>query len=623
MQKRIPLNSKSLQEKFPDIYQNFFAKCPLVVSAPRHVMWMGEYTVRHGGVAMHQILPNRGYVGLIPQKNKKKIKVVDYQVYNPEKQSFENQTFDEHQTNNIENNLSLFFEKTCGLKIDCGFDIHILLELPLDHALGRAGVIMAPMITAFLLYYNLISIADIESWSTTPLAELIQNSKTKFDFVFRILWKWEVFNYTIGSATSSFCSLTPSKTPLLFFSHRNDEAISEMIKNKLKKNNLQIDDLKFIDSSYYWGARTNEFFGEHVGWPWPFDWGIIHTGGMLDVLNLEFLIEDKQKELRDNANEVAGLFQIVLGNKNINDQPEFYRLCNDGDTQKKLWYGFIGSLQTLSLQLLLKLKHVLEEGFSQKLFSELVNAMDKVHSTLHCLFFHTADDTAIKTDGLLKTFFEKRIGRNSFGTKISSFSTHGSLIFAVPSLVARPWTKEMIKTLQTNVNDKISFDYLSWEDVSEDNGGVRIEQNLTAQVFSRFIPNDVVAVVEYNRNGKNDIMLSAEQLKKIPFDVILDVQHDKISIMNRSVTAKTLPSQKATIEIICFLLEHLGVPVSNKDLPMKTYSSYRNEFQGKISGPLTNLLGDKIKIKIAGELMNFTVCLTMARGTKIAILKKI
>ncbi|KKU13940.1 MAG: hypothetical protein UX17_C0005G0016 [Parcubacteria group bacterium GW2011_GWC2_45_7] len=62
MSLRIKMNSQSLQKAFPQVYRDFFAKCPLVVSAPRHIMWMGEYTVRHGGVAMHQILPIRGYV---------------------------------------------------------------------------------------------------------------------------------------------------------------------------------------------------------------------------------------------------------------------------------------------------------------------------------------------------------------------------------------------------------------------------------------------------------------------------------------------------------------------------------------------------------------------------------
>jgi len=34
MQERIIMNSKSLQAKFPEVYREFFSKCPIVVSAP-------------------------------------------------------------------------------------------------------------------------------------------------------------------------------------------------------------------------------------------------------------------------------------------------------------------------------------------------------------------------------------------------------------------------------------------------------------------------------------------------------------------------------------------------------------------------------------------------------------
>ena len=617
------MNSQSLQKAFPQVYRDFFAKCPLVVSAPRHIMWMGEYTVRHGGVAMHQILPIRGYVGLAPRKDKKEIRVQDCLIYDPIVQNFKKEDLDHHQKVNIEKNLSIFLKKTCGLELDSGFDIYIILELPLEHSLGRAGVLMAPMIVAFLLYYNFISNGDIASWSACPLQDLINNPTTKFDFVFRILWKWEVFNYTIGSATSSFCSLTPSKTPLLFFSHRDTASLSADLKNKLRKNKIEIDDLKFIDSSYYWGARTSEVFGEHVGWPWPFDWGVIHTGGMLDVVNLEFLIEDKQKELRDNTNEIIKLFQNVTGNKKDDEQPEFYRLCKKENTRENFWQGYLGSLHALSLQLLLELKQFLENGFSQKRFFDLVNAMNKVHNILHNLFFHSANNSSIKTDLFLNDFFKEKIGLDSLGTKISSFSTHGSLIFAVPSLVARPWIKKMIKSLREKINSNISFDYLSWEDNVEDEGGVRIEQNLFSKLFSPFMPGSSATLEEYSKSGKNSQMIVLEQINKTRFDLLLDTIHEKVYINGRPVTSKKIPSQKALIKILPALLEHQGNSVSNKELPLPTYSSYRNEFQGKISSPLVKFLGDKIKIEVEGELMNFTINLKLARGTRVGVLKTI
>jgi hypothetical protein len=71
MENRIPMNSQSLQEKFPQVYQEFFSKCPIVVSCPRSFTWFGEQAVRYEGLSLRQNLPLRTYVGITLQKNKK------------------------------------------------------------------------------------------------------------------------------------------------------------------------------------------------------------------------------------------------------------------------------------------------------------------------------------------------------------------------------------------------------------------------------------------------------------------------------------------------------------------------------------------------------------------------
>ena len=61
---REPLNSKILQEKFPERYREIFSKCQLVVSSPHFFTWAGEYVGYFGGTMLLQKLPFRLYVGL-------------------------------------------------------------------------------------------------------------------------------------------------------------------------------------------------------------------------------------------------------------------------------------------------------------------------------------------------------------------------------------------------------------------------------------------------------------------------------------------------------------------------------------------------------------------------------
>ena len=64
MRLREPLNSRILKQRLADVYQQFFSKSSLVVSAPHFFTLAGEYIGYFGGVMVLQKLPLRIYVGL-------------------------------------------------------------------------------------------------------------------------------------------------------------------------------------------------------------------------------------------------------------------------------------------------------------------------------------------------------------------------------------------------------------------------------------------------------------------------------------------------------------------------------------------------------------------------------
>ena len=79
IQGRIRMNSASLQEKFPEIYQELFSHADIVTSAPGNFYWIGEYAIVFAGaLGIKQNIPLRVYVGIEPDVVSTKIESFKY-----------------------------------------------------------------------------------------------------------------------------------------------------------------------------------------------------------------------------------------------------------------------------------------------------------------------------------------------------------------------------------------------------------------------------------------------------------------------------------------------------------------------------------------------------------------
>jgi hypothetical protein len=89
----------------------------------------------------------------------------------------------------------------------------------------------------------------------------------------------------------------------------------------------------------------------------------------------------------------------------------------------------------------------------------------------------------------------------------------------------------------------------------------------------------------------------------------LDTLHNKIYLDGEKLTSQDLHSQSATIEIMKYLMQHLGKDIPNKELPLSSYSKNKNEMVSKIVIPLLDLVEKKTKKKLPlickGSLYDF------------------
>lgn len=66
--------------------------------------------------------------------------------------------------------------------------------------------------------------------------------------------------------------------------------------------------------------------------------------------------------------------------------------------------------------------------------------------------------------------------------------------------------------------------------------------------------------------------------------------NNKIYINGRKLTSEDLHSQTGTVDILKILIENIGRDISNKDLPVSSYSKNKNDMLGKIVIPLIEII---------------------------------
>jgi len=607
MQNRINMNSQTLQTAFPEIYQTFFSKCPIVCSCPRSFSWFGEQAVRYEGFILRQNLPLRTYVGLIPQK-KKEIKIAGCLSFNPNLQKFQKEAFDSYQQEKIKKYFLTFLKKINKKKASEGFQIYILNELPTERGLG-AGAFIVALVSAALMYYGKLEPADIVSWKKEKSITLSENKSLNFDFLFKVAWKWENFLYP-GASGGNLINLMPSATPILFFSKR--VLPSEALAGK----KLNLEDLDFIDQNYYRGIRLNEIVSNPAGWPWPFDYGLIYTGEARDVLNSIALIRDLNFRLINAAEECKKDFEF-FGQIADKRAPLIYKLCQ---TKDKIWHEYIATLITNSLQNYLAFKTIFKNGFSLESLRELAELLHKEQHLFYLLNLSSPTIDAL-CSSFLRIIKKKGTEDTIASIKISGSTRRGDVIFLATSYHIRNKIEEIIGELKSQFGNDINLDYASWLDGYEEEGGLRIEQFWAKNIYSKIIPKNSFILKEYINDKMTTHVLPLEKIKKEKFDLFLDTVHKKIFFKGSRITSKQLPTQAATIEILSLLLDKFK-PISNKDLPASSYRNYRNEMQGKIAYPLSKLTKGKIKIVLEGGLLDFMVKLEFAPDIKIGLLKK-
>ncbi len=147
--------------------------------------------------------------------------------------------------------------------------------------------------------------------------------------------------------------------------------------------------------------------------------------------------------------------------------------------------------------------------------------------------------------------------------------------------------KVLYPNIEIEYNSHIDGQTWSW---------AKVEQFLSNSNYSKYLDKNKV---QFKDNKQNQYLWEYNEiLEKENYWLLLDTIWNKIYFKWEKLTSKDIPSQNTTIELLIKLINNINKDISNKELPLSSYSKNKNEMLGKIIIPLINFIEEKTGEKI-------------------------
>ncbi len=596
--------SKSLQQRFSHIYKDFFATNDIVLSCQAMIYMTPGMAWRVGAPIVGQKIPFRFYVGVKENPHDSSLTIQDDLTFYSEHNEFNPTLYNTMVMSKALPLLKQILEQKLNRTIP-GLTFSLLSEAVESRWLDSGVPIL--MVASCYLHFGLITHEDLETLSTLPSKE-IQDCETRLAKLFH-----EIHGHSSRlrilcqggstSGASDYISTFESDFPIAYFTEERAGTVEKPV--------LELPPLEGFNNLnephfHVWGHRLNEL--AEVNGPFPLDVVSIYTGsdrqsGVATRYTTQEVIP-RFDTLRD---EVRKIFKHL----HLNDShaPAFLKRI---DVDGLFWIRFGRGQMISRLQLLVSLIAVYSGRYET---GAKLNFLGSLEALLHANG-PFEESPSKKMRGMINTIKAKSDETGiSVGMRVLRYGkSDGNIILYSGLQTFRKEIVEVVEKLQTEFGNEIHMDFISWKD-GWGSEGITVHQNLSTGMKSPLYPDGEKQLVIWN-NGVQEHG-STDQIENQELDLLLDATKGKIMVGGKKVTAKNLPSQKGATEILTYLLTHFGKAVSNKDLPCQTYSSYRNELQGKIVGPLEKVIAERtdgsLGIKIQGDLTNFTVTFSPKR----------
>ena len=599
------VNSQTMRAAFPNVYRDFFSRCPLVLSTSLEFTWVGDHTHNYGGISIRQKLPLKIYVGIEPASDGR-TEINNFFAYNPDIADFEQfpASYDFLQA----------VTKLLNQELTKPIKIHLLIESRAGTGLNTSSGFASCLACAILLAEKKMLPEDIERWQTLSSKDLLKDEN--FQKVFKLAVDIDTLGHAYkASGAGVFSTIKRSLLPIVYFSQNR-------ITNEIIEGRLIPQAIKPID---FVGFSLDEISHLPYQPSWPIDFGLIYSGSKSRInsaMNAAYL------DLSDTFADFTELMEGILERFERKDfnLAVFARNATGSRSEKaaSLWENYIFSLMTSSAEALLAFYQLFAHGSSEESQRLLFRAINRSHDGLRML-----NVSSSYLDQICRTARHEAKKTNSEvggAAKLTSKGKGGYILFASPVDSLRHHLKNIFDEVKKESGRAVSFEYLSWRDgIGED--GIKIEQNLEGGKISAYLGKALLKLKTCVGEVCQEKMISSDIYSSISkqFDLVLDHLDEKVSIAGEEVSSEEIYSQTATIAILEILLANHGKSVPCGAFPHSSYAANRNEFQGKISSPLNEVLknrcGKNLVFDVHGSFDDFSVRLNSSSVTIAEIFK--
>lgn len=610
MKVRDPINTETLQRKFPDVYRDFFARGQLVVSTSLAFSWTDDLIVRYRGLVIKQKLPLKTYVAL-EYTNSGEIQLGRYIAYNPQAGIFQEKQLAEIV---IDHSLLDFIHQNIlgGLQTGPrGFIIHCLAETMPHYGFGFFANLSALLSGAIALFNGSLSSDDMENWSKHTGAQLLQEESLNFTGVYTMARKIDhILKGGHSKGSGVFCSLLESAYPVVSF---YGKTLRSSAVNDIQQQ------IQATGKIPFWGYRLIDLYPKLPATPqWPIDLAFIYSGKpyiSTQLLQKQFL---ELVEYEDLKGMCGSLFDADMTDNIV--LPDFYEQTKNEDMQ--IGTKILDVHGVISLLILKQLYRILANGYNEDEVKSFINIIYKRY------YISRIIDNASPYMQQLFLHLDTHLLKDKAFSDTSYFCCNNVLLGGSVGLVTyRDTNRSNILTTIKKLKQSFSTatdSYYSWVD-GYGKGGLCIEQWVSKNTYSPFIAQRSMKLVEYTSDGQREVIINkAEDVQFAEYDVFLNAPAKEIRIKGERISSKILHSQTATITLFEFLLQKIGQDVSNKELFASSYTTNKNELQGKILLPLIKLVkertGKQLYLTCTGGIASFHVRLILDQNIRIGYL---
>jgi len=556
------MNTQSLQDKFPEVYRDFYARNDLVVSWCFKFPWGYEWISDNFQwyLKIKSTIPLKCYVWIKFRKDLN-INIWNVNFFNIISKNFEILNYNDISKWEYDKIIKLLLEEVDKLSIKKWFDIEFLSETTRWHSFWFSGT--SSSILSYWIYkiYDYLNNKNIDNNFLNIYLEDIFSLSRKMDYILRF-WATLWHNW--------------------LFTLLNFNWISYFISEEVINENVNIDNIDLIKYDY-------KYINNPSNIELPFDYFIIFSWLPTDTKQVENF-----KKLEYKNDIFNFLDKKLFKNNNYLDN-----LLNTN----KFDYIKSNLLNIDTIKTLDFFHKIYSRPYDQNIINDFIEHINNRRWLISFIEKQSsfAEDFTYFFKKNQYNFEEKLWISPAYSWKMGWWYIVLTNFWLSRNTILK--TIKDLKLIYPNIEIEYSS-YIDWTNSDE----IKVEQFISKWIYSKYIDKNKFI---YQDNKWLNYLWDYSDIFEQNKWLILDMINGKIYFDWIKLTSKDIPSQNTTIEVISKLLSNIWVEVSNKEFSSSSYTWNKNEMLWKIILPLLKFIElktwEKLQIVCKWSITDFFI----------------